>query len=58
MQRVFVITAMVLAIESLNAGRRTCSHIEASIEAIINIEMDIEHMEVRDLHGTKEKMSL
>lgn len=48
---------MELVIEVLNAGRRTYSHMEDSIETMLNLEMDIEHMEVRDLHATKGEMS-
>lgn len=49
---------MDLAIESLSAGRRTCSHMEAGIKAMLNIEMNIEHMEVKKLHETKGEMPL
>lgn len=48
---------MVLAIESLNVGRGTCSHKEANI-TILYRKVNIVHMEVKDLHGTKGEISL
>lgn len=53
MQMLSIITAMDLAIESLNEGRGTCSHMKAGITTMLYRKLDIEHMEVRDLHGTK-----
>lgn len=54
----FVITTMELAIEVMKDGRWTSSHMEADIPAMLKSEMDMEHMEVRNLHGTKEEISL
>lgn len=58
MQMLFVITAMVLAIKSLNAGKRTYNHIEAGIETMLCKMVNTEHMEVKDLPETKGEMSL
>lgn len=46
----YVIIAMDLAIEVMNVGRGKFSHMTVGIEAMLNMEMDIEHMEVKDLH--------
>lgn len=57
-EMLFIIAARVLAIESLNAKRGTCSHMEASVTTMLYRKVDIEHLEVRDLYGTKGEMSL
>lgn len=58
MQMLLVIIAMVLAIKCLNVGRGTCSHMEASTTTMLCRKVDIEHLEIKDLHGTKGKMSM
>lgn len=56
-QMLSIITTMVLAIESLNVRRGTYSHMEAGI-TILCRKVNLEHLEVRDLHGAKGGMSL
>lgn len=45
-------------IESLNVGRGTCSHMGTDKMALLYRKVKTEHMEGRDLHGTKGEMSL
>lgn len=58
MEMLYVKDTIALAIEVMIAERRTCSHMAVGITVILNMKMGIEHMGVKDLHGTKEEMLL
>lgn len=54
----YVIIVMVLAIKAMNVGIRDFSHMAANITNILNMEVVIEHMGFKDLHGTKGEVPL
>lgn len=53
-----VINVMDLAIEVMNAERRIFSHMAACVTVMLNMEVLIEHMRIKDLHGTKGEVFL
>lgn len=54
MQRLFTITTKDLAIESLNAENQ----MEVDTTTMLYRKVDIEHLEDRDMHGTKGEITL
>lgn len=49
---------MHLAIEVMNVGRINFSHMAAGVTVILKMEIVLEHMRIKDLHGTNGEMLL